>query len=140
MDLAPLFIIASATVLGLLGSLHLLFTFYGNRFDPRDAMVTEALRVVSPVISRQTTMARAAKGFHASHSLGAMLFALVWGYLALYQWTVLVQSLFLLTLGMGVLLAYLVLAQRYWFSVPQRGIALANVFYAVGLSLAGVLS
>jgi hypothetical protein len=27
-------------------------------------------------------MARAAKGFHASHSLGAILFSLVWGYLA----------------------------------------------------------
>lgn len=139
MVFAPFFIIASAAVLGLLGCVHLLFTFYGNRFDPRDAMVTEALRVVSPVISRQTTMARAAKGFHASHSLGAMLFALVWGYLALYQWSVLVQSLYLLGLGMVVLLAYLVLARRYWFSVPQRGIALANVLYASGLGLAGAL-
>ena len=135
MLLAPALILASATVLGVLGSLHLLFTFYGNQFDPRDAIVTEALRVVSPVISRQTTMARAAKGFHASHSLGAMLFALVWGYLALHQWPMLMQSTFLLALGMGVLLAYLALAQRYWFSVPQRGIALANVLYASGLGL-----
>ena len=139
MVLAPYFIIASATVVGLLGCVHLVFTFYGNKFDPRDAMVTEALRVVSPVISRQTTMARAAKGFHASHSLGAMLFALVWGYLALVHWTVLAQSAFLLALGMGVLLAYLVLAQRYWFSVPQRGIALANVLYAAGLGFVAVL-
>ena len=139
MVLAAYFIIASATVVGLLGCAHLVFTFYGNKFDPRDEMVTEALRVVSPVISRQTTMARAAKGFHASHSLGAMLFALVWGYLALVHWAMLVQSPFLLTLGMGVLLAYLALAQRYWFSVPQRGIALANVLYAAGLGLAGVL-
>lgn len=135
MLLAPALILASATVLGLLGGLHLLFTFYGNQFDPRDAIVTEALRVVSPVISRQTTMARAAKGFHASHSLGAMLFALVWGYLALHQWQMLLQSTFFLALGMGVLLAYQALAQRYWFSVPQRGIALANVLYAIGLGL-----
>jgi hypothetical protein len=138
MVLAPFFITASATVLGLLGGVHLLFTFNGNKFDPRDAMVTEALRVVSPVISRQTTMARAAKGFHASHSMGAIVFALVWGYLALIHWPVLRQSLFLLGLGMGVLLAYLALAQRYWFSVPLRGIALANVLYVAGLGLAGV--
>ncbi len=136
MVLAPYFIIASATVLGLLGCVHLVFTFYGNKFDPRDEMVTEALRVVSPNISRQTTMARAAKGFHASHSMGAMLFAVVWGYLALVQWTVLAQSTFLLALGMGVLLAYLALAQHYWFSVPQRGIALANVLYVTGLGFA----
>lgn len=130
-----LLITASACVLGLLGGLHLFFTFYGNRFDPRDAAITAALRVVSPIISRQTTMARAAKGFHASHSLGALLFALVWGYLALYQWAVLRQSPFLLGLGMAVLLAYLALAKRYWFSVPLRGIALANVLYLAGLGL-----
>lgn len=135
MLLAPIFIAASAAVLGLLGCAHLLFTFSGNKFDPRDAAVTEALKVVSPIISRQTTMARAAKGFHASHSLGALLFGLVWAYLALAQWTVLRQSLFLLVLGMAVLLAYLALAQRYWFSLPLRGIALANVLYAAGLGL-----
>nr|WP_295778089.1 hypothetical protein [Rhodoferax sp.] len=135
MLLAPVFITASAAVVGLLGSVHLLFTFSGNKFDPRDPVVTEALKVVSPIISRQTTMARAAKGFHASHSLGAMLFGLVWAYLALVQWVVLRQSLFLLVLGMAVLLAYLALAQRYWFSVPLRGIALANVLYAAGLVL-----
>jgi hypothetical protein len=135
MLLAPIFITASAAVLGLLGCAHLLFTFWGNKFDPRDAAVAEALKRVSPFISRETTMARAARGFHASHSLGAMLFALVWGYLALAQWAVLRQSTFLLVLGMAVLLAYLGLAQRYWFSVPLRGIALANVLYAAGLGL-----
>lgn len=132
---APSLILASATVVGLLGCVHLLFTFASNKFDPRDAMVTEALRVVSPVITRQTTMARAAKGFHASHSLGAMLFALVWGYLALRQWALLLQSPFLMGLGLCVLLSYLALAWRYWFSVPLRGIALATALYAVGWGL-----
>lgn len=135
LSIASALIVASATVVGLLGCVHLLFTFYSNKFDPRDAMVTEALRVVSPVISRQTTMARAAKGFHASHSLGAMLFALVWGYLALQHWALLVRSPFLMGLGMVVLLAYLALAWRYWFSVPLRGIALATGLYAVGWGL-----
>lgn len=135
MLLAPLFIIASATVMGLLGCVHLFFTFYSNRFDPRDTALAEALAVKSPVISGQTTMARAAKGFHASHSMGVMLFALVWVYLALVQWPVLRQSPFLLVLGMVVLMAYLALAKHYWFSVPLRGIALANGLYAVGLGL-----
>jgi hypothetical protein len=135
MLIGPVFIVASAAVVGLLGCVHLLFTFWGNRFDPRDAALAEALRVVSPLISRQTTMARAAKGFHASHSLGAMLFALVWGYLAWVQWPMLLQSPFLLVLGMAVLLAYLALAQRYWFNVPLRGLALANLLYATGTGL-----
>ena len=59
----------------------------------------------------------------------------MWAYLALARWAVLRQSFFLLVLGMAVLLAYLALAHRYWFSVPLRGIALANVLYAAGLGL-----
>jgi hypothetical protein len=39
MVLAAFFIIASATVLGLLGCVHLVSTFCGNKFDPRNAMV-----------------------------------------------------------------------------------------------------
>ncbi|MES2947310.1 MAG: hypothetical protein V4858_02105 [Pseudomonadota bacterium] len=135
MSPAPLLIFASACVLGLLGGLHLLCTFRGNQFDPRDAALTAALASVSPIISRETTMARAAKGFHASHSLGALLFALVYGYLALVQPDFLRQSWFLLLLGMATLLSYLALAKLYWFSVPLRGIALANALYAAGLAL-----
>jgi hypothetical protein len=138
MLIGPILIAASAAVVGMLGCVHLLFTFSGNKFDPRDTAVTEALKVVSPVISRQTTMARAAKGFHASHSLGVMVFALVWGYLALEQWSLLQHSPFLLVLGMAVLLAYLALAQMYWFSVPLCGILLANVLYATGIVLSGL--
>ena len=129
---------ASASVIGLLGLVHLLYTFHGDKFDPRDAALTAALQTVSPRISRQTTMARAAKGFHASHSLGALLFALVYGYLALYQSALLQQSAFLRLLGLAVLLAYLALAQRYWFKIPLMGIGLATALYAGGL-VGGVL-
>ncbi|MEG0003337.1 MAG: hypothetical protein RR720_09110 [Comamonas sp.] len=135
MLLAPFFIVASAAVIGLLGAGHLFLTYRSKRFDPRDAALTAALAVTSPLISDQTTMARAAQGFHASHSLGFMLFALVWSYLALFHWSMLEQSLVLLTLGLAMLLAYLMLARRYWFSVPLRGIALANALYAAGLGM-----
>ncbi len=127
------FVFASAFVIGVLSLAHLFFTFHGNKFDPRDAALTAALQQVSPVISPETTMARAATGFHASHSLGALLFALVFGYLALCQGELLQQSGFLRGLGMAVLLAYLALAQRYWFSVPLMGIGFATALYAVGL-------
>lgn len=133
MPIAPLLIAASATIAGLLGCVHLLYTFHGNKFDPRDAALSEALQRVSPVISRETTMARAAKGFHASHSFGVMLFALVYGYLALWHFGFLLQSPFLLGLGMALLGGYLALAKRYWFSIPLRGIGLAFALYATGL-------
>ena len=133
MPLVTFCLFASACVTGLLGLIHLFYTFHGNKFDPRDATLAAALQAVSPVISRQTTMARAAKGFHASHSLGVLLYALVYGYLAAYQGALLQQSVFLRALGLAVLLAYLALAQRYWFSVPLVGIGVATALYAGGL-------
>ena len=123
---------ASAAVLGALGGIHLLYTYHGNKLDPRDPAVRVAMERANPVITRQTTVWRATKGFNASHSLGIIAFALVYGYMALCRPGVLNGSLFLLTLGMSVLLAYLALARRYFFSIPFRGVALACVLYASG--------
>ena len=135
MNAAYILIAASAAVLGALGCIHLLYTYYGNKLDPRDSTVREAMERTNPVITRQTTIWRANKGFNASHSLGIIAFALVYGYLALWRSDVLGGSLFLLALGMAVLLAYLALARRYFFSIPFRGVALACALYASGWAL-----
>ena len=135
MNAAYLLIAASAAVLGTLGSLHLLYTYHGNKLDPRDPALREAMQRTNLVITRQTSVWRATKGFNASHSLGIIAFALVYGYLALWRSEVLGSSLFLSALGMAVLLAYLALARRYFFSVPFRGVALACVLYASGWAL-----
>ncbi len=132
MNAAYLLIAASASVLGALGGIHMLYTYHGNKLDPRDPSVREAMERVNPIITRQTTVWRATKGFNASHSLGIIAFALMYGYLALWRPDVLGGSLFLLALGMAVLLAYLALARRYFFSIPFRGMALACALYASG--------
>lgn len=131
--LPALLIAASAGVILALGALHLLYTCRGTRFHPRDAALRERMAQVSPRISAQTTMWRAWIGFNLSHSYGAILFGLVWGHLALVQPMVLRQSPFLLALGAVLLLGYLHLGRRYWFSIPFRGIALATVLYGAGL-------
>jgi len=135
MNAAYILITASAAVLGTLGSLHLLYTYHGNKLEPRDPALREAMQRTNLVITRQTSVWRANRGFNASHSLGIIAFALVYGYLALWRSEVLGSSLFLLALGMAVLLAYLALARRYFFSVPFRGVALACALYASGWAL-----
>ncbi len=132
MNAASLLIAASATILGVLGAVHMLYTFRGNKLDPRDPAVRAAMEQTHPVITRQTTVWRATKGFNASHSLGLIAFAGVFGHLALWRSDVLAGSPFLLALGMGVLLAYLVLARRYFFSIPFWGVAFACAHFAVG--------
>jgi len=88
---------------------------------------------VSPRISKETTIWRAGIGFHASHSAGAMLFGLVYGYLALAQAPVLFGSVFLLALGFVFLAGFTVLGRRYWFRTPFRGIAIALALYVAAL-------
>lgn len=122
---APILIAASALIVFGLGFAHLVLTFASDRFSPRDANLEERLKWVSPKISAETTLWNAAIGFHASHSLGAMLFGSIYAYLALRHPGFLLASDFLCTLGVVVLLAYLVLARRYWFAVPFAAIALA---------------
>src|SRR5207244_13657987 len=129
-NLAGSLIAASAAVILLLGLIHLLYTFRGHKLYPRDAELEARLRDVSPVISRQTTMWKAWVGFNASHSFGAIFFGVVYGYLSLIHGAFLFSSPFLLFVGLLLLLGYAFLGQRYWFSVPFRGIVLATFLYA----------
>ena len=131
--LAPSLIAASAAIILLLGLIHLLYTFRGTQLHPRDAALQARLKEVSPVITRETTMWKAWVGFNASHSFGAILFGLVYGYLALAHSAFLFQSTFLLLLGLLLLAGYVVLGKVYWFSVPFRGIVLSAALYVAAL-------
>jgi hypothetical protein len=131
--LASHLIAASAVIVLLFGSMHLLFTFRGTKLHPRDPALKAAMMATHPVITRQTTVWRATLGFNATHSMGLMLFGLIYGYLALAQPVLLWQSGFLLTLGLLTLAAYVVLARLYFFSIPFRGITLATILYVAGL-------
>lgn len=132
---AASFIAAGAAIIFALGLGHLLLTYFSRAFSPRDAALEAQLKSVHPLLTRQTTMWRAQVGFHASHSLGAMLFGAVYGYLAIAHGDFLFQSRFLVALGALVLLSYLLLARLYWFILPLAGIALATASYAAALVL-----
>lgn len=131
--LSSILIGASAAVILLLGLVHLLFTFRGPAFLPRDRALKARMEEAVPVISRETTMWKAWIGFNASHSAGAILFGLVYAYLALLHPAFLAASGFLLALGLITLCGYLALARRYWFRTPFRGILLALVLYVAAL-------
>jgi hypothetical protein len=135
MNLGSTLVAASALLLGTLGAIHLLYTFRGNKLEPRDPAVRAAMEGASYVLTRETTVWRATKGFNASHSQSLVAIAVIYGHLALWQPQVLAGSLFLQALGMMLLLGYLVLARRYFFSIPLRGVALACALYAAGWAL-----
>ena len=131
--LATLLISASGSVILALGLVHLLYTFVGTKLLPRDEALLTAMQAAAPNLTRKTTMWRAWIGFNASHSNGAILFGLVYGYLALAHASFLFQSRFLLLVGLAMLVGYVFLAKLYWFSIPLRGIALATALYFAAL-------
>jgi hypothetical protein len=131
--LSSVLIAVSSGIILMLGMAHLLFTFHGPRFLPRDRDLQVRMQDVSPVISRETTMWKAWVGFNASHSFGAIMFGAVYGYLSLTQNSFLFGSAFLLWLGVLMLFGYLVLCKRYWFSFPLRGILSAFILYVLAL-------
>jgi hypothetical protein len=136
MTVTAFLVAASAAIILLLGLIHLLYTFRGNKLHPRDSALEARLKEVSPVITRETTMWKAWIGFNASHSYGAILFGLVYGYLALFQGPTLFASTFLLLLGLALLIGYVFLGKVYWFSVPFRGIVLSTALYVTALLVA----
>ena len=133
--MSSILVFASAAIIFALGFGHLVLTFRGPKLAPSDSSLTEKLKTISPVISSQTTMWKAWLGFNASHSLGAMLFGSVYGYLALSQSEILFGSVFLGVLGVLVLSSYAILGKKYWFSTPFWGITLALLLYIGGFSV-----
>ena len=132
-ELAAVLIAVAAFVVLALGAAHLALTFIGTKLHPRDPELAEHLRRVSPRITGRTTMWRAWVGFNASHSFGAILFGLIYGYLALAHAPLLLDSPYLLGVGGAMLGGYVVLAKRYWFRAPLTGLLLASAAYGAGV-------
>jgi hypothetical protein len=131
--IAGALIAASGAVVFALGLLHLVFTFHGPKLLPRDPTLRGHMEHSTLVLTRQTSVWKAWIGFNASHSLGAMLYGVVYAHLALVHPAVLLHSPVLLTIGAALLLSYSWLGCRYWFSVPFRGLVLALLLYAAGV-------
>lgn len=129
-------IVAGALIFGLLGTVHLAYTFFTGLFSPRDAATEASMKLTHPRLTRRTTLWKAWVGFNASHSLGAMLFAAIYLLLALGHMDWLREAPGLVWLAAAGALAYLELAVRYWFRTPLIGIALASVcFLAAAIAL-----
>jgi hypothetical protein len=127
---------ASALIPLVLGTLHLVYTYWGPKLRPRDPAVIEAMKATTMVITRETTVWKAWIGFNTTHSMSLMLFGLVYGYFAVARPEVLFGSPFLQAVGFVTLAAFLVLSKTSFFSIPLVGIAIATTLYAGGLAIA----
>jgi hypothetical protein len=125
----------SASIIFSLGVFHLIYTFSGPMLTPRDPALQISMSQISPVITNETTMWRCWVGFNASHSMGLILFGLIFGYLALAHGQLLFRSPFLLVVGLAMLGGIAVVSKVYFFSGPFRSICISLACYVASVAL-----
>jgi hypothetical protein len=127
-------LIVGAVIFGALGTIHLVYTFFSNKFNAFDENVTKAMKSTSPVLTKETTMWDAWVGFNASHSLGAMLLTAFYVPLAINNMEVIRETPWFSILPVVIGLSYLALAKKYWFKIPFIGILISTVCF-IGAAL-----
>lgn len=121
------FAYAAALIYAILGGLHGLYTLRdicgGPRyFRPVDGAVLEGMRATKTAIApRGRDYWSGILGFHLSHSLGVLMFALLIVVSVRYQ----IGWLMPVLAGIGAL--FTVIAWRYWFHIPMIGSAIATI-------------
>ena len=132
---ARLLMVLSASILLTLGTMHLAYTLWGTSFAPRDPALRVSMSRMSPVLTEETTMWRCWMGFNVTHSMGLILFSLVYGYIALAHDQLLFRSPFLLLVGLVMLACLIVVCRLYFFRAPLIGVSISFVCYVVSIAL-----
>jgi hypothetical protein len=123
-----LFIIGTG-IFGILGFVHLIYTFFTDKFNAYDPDVTEAMKRTSPNITKENTIWRAWIGFNASHSFGAILFAAIYIPLSFSHIEFIANNNWFAVFPSIVGFSYLLLAKHYWFKLPFFGILLSTICF-----------
>jgi len=132
---ARILMVLCASIVLMLGVLHLVSTFWGPSLTPRDPALQISMSQSSLIMTNETTMWRCWVGFNASHSMGLILFGLIFGYLALAHGQLLFRSPFLLVVGLAMLGGLIVLCKVYFFSWPLTGINISLACYVISIAL-----
>ncbi len=114
-----------------LAGLHLLYTFFTNKFLAKDSNTVESMKNTHPLLTNKTTMWNAWVGFNGSHSAGGIFLGLINLLLAGLYFPFLAAATPLIILTTVTSLFYLFLAIKYWFKIPLTGIAVATVCYII---------
>ena len=128
MVITALWAIGSA-ILILLGSIHLYYTFFSDKFSPANSQLIPGMKATSPKLTKGTSMWKAWIGFNASHSSGAIFIGGINLYLIFAVFDSLVDRPLFFIINIITVLFYVWLAKRYWFRIPFLGILLTFFCY-----------
>lgn len=133
---SQILIILGAIPFLVLGSLHAVFTALDmrnpQRLVPKDPAVSDAMADSIVRMAPATTMWRAWVGFNLSHSLGAVVFGLIYLLLAVLEFDVLLLRPVFVYLAVMIGAAYVTMSVKYWFIVPTVGAGLGTLCFLLG--------
>jgi len=132
---AKIFILIASSIFLILGTIHLVYTFFTNKFLARDGETNEKMKSTSPILTNETSVWNAWIGFNASHSTGAMFIGLINIMLVCQHFEVYRSSFNILLLDICTGIFYLFLAKKYWFKIPLIGILIATSCFIVAILL-----
>jgi len=120
--------LGSLIILGL-GSIHLFYTFFTNKFKSRNETVMSEMKKSHFILTKETTFWKAWIGFNASHASGALFIGIINFYLAFRHFQLLATNDFLPLSGIATMVFYAWLAKTFWFRIPFLGILITLVCY-----------
>jgi hypothetical protein len=127
--------LAGAALFVLLGLAHAVLIVRDlhvpRSFTPIDENLRRAMAEGPLRLAPQTTIWNAWLGFNLSHSLGLVIFGTFFGVLALHDFGMVADHLFVQLSAVVVGLMYLMLALRFWFWIPALLSAMGTLFFLV---------
>ena len=107
--------IAASSIFAILGTIHLIYTFYTKKFDPRNKDLIIEMNNTGLVISKDLNMWKTWIKFSASHSLGAMYFGIINIIIAISFSQESNVLMLISILDIAFSSSFLILAKKYWF-------------------------
>jgi hypothetical protein len=135
MVMSKYFWILGSIIFVFLGLIHLFYTFFSNKFSPRNQSLESEMKLTNLVLTKETTIWKAWIGFNASHSSGTMFIGFLNLYLALKYFSVLQTDHLFFLFNIFTVGFYVWLAKKYWFKVPFTGITITLLCFIISYIL-----
>ncbi|NLR69188.1 hypothetical protein HGH92_33130 [Chitinophaga varians] len=107
--------VTGSAIIGLAGLSHVRATLWTNMLYPRNEKLIADMKISPLQMTEKLTMWKSWMGFNATHGSGAAFVGIINFYLALYNFTFLKSSQFLLLLTLLTMAFYVWIARKYWF-------------------------
>ncbi len=124
-----------SVIIAFLGTIHLVYIFFTNKFLPRNENLEKEMHLISPILTKETTMWKAWIGFNASHSSGAIFIGVINFYLVVKHFSILQTEHFFFLFNITTIGFYVWLAKKYWFKAPLIGISITFICFIVSYIL-----